>query len=439
MSANTGCRNRRVLAVAAALVLSAGVLAGCTGSTGSSKRASASGTAPSSGSPSAPPGGIAPDTRFTALSASFLTTPAVVTGTDGKTHLAYELLLTNASALPVMVNRIDVQDAANHRALLSLNKARLAADATPLSGRPGDEDSEDPASSAAALRIAPSSTSIVWLDVTVGSAAQAPARLEHRVVGALATPGGEVPFDNLIGTIATVTRPPVVLSPPVQPGTWYMSEGCCSDDTHHRRGLAPINGQLLVPQRYAIDFFKLDAQHRTWVGDPRRPSSYLSYRQPVIAAADGTVVEATDGIPNSTALPNPPKPPPIQQTVGNHVIEQITPGVYVLYAHFDPGSVKVHAGQHVKRGELLGLIGTSGNSTTPHLHFQILDTPTFFPTDSKPWVFDRFTLIGSITKRLWDDNLGLQPTGVLPFAPASAPGERHDQLPLDRTVVQFTN
>ena len=78
-------------------------------------------------------------------------------------------------------------------------------------------------------------------------------------------------------------------------------------------------------------------------------------------------------------LPNPPKPPPIDQTVGNHVTVRIGAGLYVLYAHFDPGSVQVHIGEKVSRGQLLGLIGTSGNSTTPHLHFQIMTTFGVFP------------------------------------------------------------
>jgi murein DD-endopeptidase MepM/ murein hydrolase activator NlpD len=202
--------------------------------------------------------------------------------------------------------------------------------------------------------------------------------------------------------------------------------------------LAPINGQLMVPQRFAIDFYKLDDQYRTWVGNPKKLDSYLTYRQPIIAAAAGTVVRAEDGLPNSTAVPKPPPIPPITQTVGNHVIVEIAPGTYVLYAHMDPGSVKVRVGQKVEKGQELGLIGTSGNSTTPHLHFQLLSTPTFFPSNSLPYVFDQFDLQGWITERLWDDNLGLTPTGKLPFKADPAPGPHQNELPLDRTVVQFT-
>jgi hypothetical protein len=241
----------------------------------------------------------------------------------------------------------------------------------------------------------------------------------------------------VVGRTDTATGGPVVLGPPVPDGTWYMSEGCCADDTHHRRGIGPLNGDLLVMHRFAIDFYKLDDQHRSWVGDPSKLESYLTYRVPILAAAAGTVVAAQDGFANSTAIPHPPKPPMIGETVGNHVIVQIAEGVYVLYAHMDPGSVAVRVGDKVTRGQQLGLIGTSGNSTTPHLHFQILTTPTYFPSDSKPWAFDQFTLLGRITARLWDDNMALEPTGVLPFAAASPAGPRTNSLPLDRDVVQF--
>jgi murein DD-endopeptidase MepM/ murein hydrolase activator NlpD len=97
----------------------------------------------------------------------------------------------------------------------------------------------------------------------------------------------------------------------------------------------------------------------------------------------------------------------------------------------------VRIGQQVAAGEQIGLIGTSGNSTTPHLHFQTLSTPTFFPADSLPWVFDRFELLGRVPERIWDDDLGRRPTGELPFTPAQPAGGRQGELPLDRTVVRL--
>jgi hypothetical protein len=92
-----------------------------------------------------------------------------------------------------------------------------------------------------------------------------------------------------------------VIGPPVGRGIWVADEGCCTNPTHHRRALPAFNGELLAVNRFAIDWVLVDSQHRAWIGDPTQLSSYLSYRQPLIAAASGTVVGTHDGVPN-----NPP-------------------------------------------------------------------------------------------------------------------------------------
>ena len=376
--------------------------------------------------------GLRPGTKFTAVTAATLTVPAPFEGSDNRIHLAYELLLLNPFAVPVRISQVQVLDAATHRVLLNLAGTALKAEFTPV-GSPGGD------SRAGSTTIPPSATWVAWLDATLPARADVPRRLVHRVAGAVILPGGAPPvrFNQVIKPVRTSRHYAPVLSPPVKGGSWYMSEGCCTDNTHHRRGLAPVNAQLMVPQRFAIDFFKVDSQIRAWAGDPAKFPSYFTYRQPVVAAAPGTVVDRQDGLPNNPAVPHPPTPPPIGQTVGNHVTVRIGPGLYVLYAHLDPGSLAVHLGEKVRRGQLLGLVGSSGNSTTPHLHFQIMTTREFFPTNSVPYVFDRFRLLGRVPDRIWDDNLGLQPTGKLPFIPAQPSGLHRDQLPLDRDIVVF--
>ena len=372
-------------------------------------------------------GGVEPGTAFAGLEAQVLTHPQAVLGTDGHRHLAYKLVLTGTTPSALKVTRVQVRDATRHRVLLNLRGRRLTTHLTKLG------DAERPLSGGV---VHGAETAVVWLDVRLPARGRVPARLDHVVTAVVQAEGGKGPtLREVLTPVRTRRRAVPVLGPPIGGGgTWFVSDGCCTNYGHHRFGTISINGVLSVPQRFAIDFFALDALHRSWVGDPSKLTSYLSYGRPAIASADGVVVSAVNKYPENTP-PKAPTPPPIAETTGNNVIVRVAPGIFLLYGHLAPGTVRVHNGQRVSRGDVLGLIGTSGNSSTPHLHFQLLTTPTFFPADSTPFVFDRFDLVGQITRRIWDDDLGLQPTGTLPYAPAPHPGPRRDQMPLDRNVI----
>ncbi|HEX8782537.1 MAG TPA: M23 family metallopeptidase [Steroidobacteraceae bacterium] len=392
--------------------------------------------------PTGPPG-ISPDTQFTRVAGMVLTSPAPVKASDGKVHIAYELLLTNVLRVEVDINTVEVRDAASKQGVFSLTGSELVAHMNPIGEPPGGEQGDPP--------IASSATSIVWLDVAVPSMDAVPEAVDHRVVGTVLVRGQPEPFEAIVTRLSISRQKPLVLGPPVAAGTWLASEGCCTNITHHRNGLAPVNGVLSVPQRFAIDFFLLDDQHRTWIGDRTNIHSYLSFGQPAIAASDGTVVVASDGRDDQPPRPHEPPPLDIADTVGNHVIIKVKQGEiddgdqpgritrYLLYGHLKKGSIAVEVGQRVHRGDQVGLIGNSGFTSTPHLHFQVLTTPTFYPTDSTPYVFDQFDLVGFETKRIWDDNIAGQPNGTIPFAPASEPFERQLVMPLDRDIVTFSS
>jgi hypothetical protein len=352
-----------------------------------------------------------------------------VRATDGRFHIVYELVLTNMTDFAVNIDRVEVRDARTHHLLQSLAARALSSRMNPV-GNPGVKGAQ-------ARLIHSSGSAVVWFDVRVRSRADIPRVLVHSVVATtLPTPGQPATrFRNLVARVSLRSQAPLVLGPPVRGGLWVSDEGCCDLDTHHRRGLLTVDGNMVVPQRFAIDWIKIDRRHRGWVGNPDRLSSYFSYGQPEIAAAAGTIVFARDGIPNSPP-PHDPKPPPLAKLPGNTVTLRVRPGIYLLYAHMKPGSVRVHVGEHVRRGQLLGELGNSGNSATPHLHFQVQTTASFVG-DGLPYVFDRFELLGQITEHFSDANLGLRPNGQLRFAPAHHPGTRRLELPLDRNVVRF--
>ena len=371
------------------------------------------------------------DPQFTGLAASVLTHPEPVRGTDGRFHLAYELVLTNATPLPVEVERVEARDAATHQVLLSLGGDELTSRMNPIGGPPLDV-TPPPTN-----LLAPGGSAVVWLDVRVRKRWDLPSALEHLVVSSTRPVNDRKPqrFPSLVGRVAVQDRQPLEIGAPARGGTWVADEGCCDFDTHHRRGLLVVDGNEVVPQRFAIDWMKLDRHHRAWVGDPHKLSSYVSYGEPLVAVAAGTVVTTHDGNPNNPP-PDNPTPPSAPELPGNRVILRVGPGVYITYAHMKPGSVRVHAGERVSRGQLLGQLGNSGNSATPHLHLQVQVTESFL-SDGLPFVLDRFQLLGQITEPFSDEDLGLRANGELPFAPAGRPGLRRGEMPLSQNVVRF--
>jgi hypothetical protein len=384
---------------------------------------------------------------FAPIVSTVLTTPTPVKGTDGRFHIVYEVVLTNNTPVTFSVESFEVRDARTRGVLANLSGPALAANMGPLAG-PAANDPNDPsnlnpgaglvdqaATPDAATTMASSQTSVVWLDLKVRSAR--PRSLEHFiVVSSRPPPGQQFSFSGLIGRVQTGGAP-VVIGPPVGRGIWVADEGCCTNPTHHRRALPGFNGELLAVNRFAIDWVLVDSRHRAWIGDPTQLSSYLSYRQPLIAAASGRVVGTHDGVAN-----NPPQgvlagSPPINDFAGNWVSIRIAPRRYLLYAHMVPGSVRVRKGQEVRRGQVIGLLGNSGNTSTPHLHFQVSDRPGFAPVDSLPFVFSRFAFLGQITDEFSDETLAERPTGDLAFAPAPPPRLRRQEMPLDRNVLRF--
>ncbi len=125
-------------------------------------------------------------------------------------------------------------------------------------------------------------------------------------------------------------------------------------------------------QRRAADIVMVDAGGESHRGDGKKNSDYLVYGQEVLAVADGSVVTAIDGVPeNEPGGMNPYVAP------GNLVVVKHADALYSAYAHLQPGKLRVKEGAKVKRGQVIGLAGNSGNSSEPHLHFQLQDGPRF--------------------------------------------------------------
>ena len=90
--------------------------------------------------------------------------------------------------------------------------------------------------------------------------------------------------------------------------------------------------------------------------------------QPVYAVADGVVVTAKA----------------LNYSYGNYVIIAHYNGLYTLYAHGQAGSIRVSEGQYVSQGQQIMNVGSTGNSTGPHLHFEVRTSPGLYDNRVNP-------------------------------------------------------
>jgi len=189
----------------------------------------------------------------------------------------------------------------------------------------------------------------------------------------------------------------VEFGPPLRGGPWLASNGP-GNVSGHRRLPIPLNGRVAIPQRFAIDYLKLDSKGREYSGDSLDNRNWFGEGSELIAVADAEVVAVKDGIPEN--VPGIISPPITLETVsGNAVVLAVGGGRYVHYGHLQPGSLRVKVGDQVRRGQTIGRLGNSGNSLRPHLHFQVTDAVASLGGEGVPYVHDKFEWIGKCSTR----------------------------------------
>ncbi len=122
--------------------------------------------------------------------------------------------------------------------------------------------------------------------------------------------------------------------------------------------------------RHALDFMLCDENGETHEGGGFELKNYFGWQKPVLAPADGLVVDL-----HTTIDENQPGKVNLENNWGNSVVIKHGEQLYSQISHLLTGSFRVHLGQYVKKGEILALLGNSGRSPLPHIHFQIQSTP----------------------------------------------------------------
>ena len=353
--------------------------------------------------------------------------PQLVVGSDGRRHLAYELHVTNfyQSTGTLLVAQVSVLADDQPQPLANFTAPQInSLLAHPAAG--GDT---------ARVRLAAGQRRVLFVWLTLPAGAPSPRVLHHQ----LELVDGIRVRQLVDGVRLTIDRtPPLSLAPPLRAGPWLAYEGPGNYYSHHWGSLVAANGQVTIPQRYAIDFFGLDAKkHAVRVARDKlsesTTSDWVGYGADVLAVADGVVRDLRDGEPDHAPLA--PLVPPTDLTVrtllGNFVVLEIAPRVYVHYAHLQPGSVAAKVGDRVRRGAVLGRLGQSGNANAPHLHFQVTTAATFEEAEGLPFVFTTFRRLGSAELGEALDSAAQVALGAAP------PKQCAQQMPLNEDVVEF--
>jgi hypothetical protein len=348
--------------------------------------------------------------------------PVPFRGSDGLVHLVYELWLTNISSGEADVEEVELVGDGAVLLRLDANDVSLRLQPAGLRESSGV--------------VARGTVSLLFLNVTLPVGTEIPKQLSHRIKARYsAAPAGHQEMSESGGTTTPDRQRVVQISAPLR-GDGYISGDSCCDSTRHMRAAMPINGRVYVAQRYAVDWEQLDAGNRIYSGQREKLESYTIFGKPVYAVADGVVAVVVTGLPEQT----PGKYPTnisIEEADGNAIIEDIGDHHFACYAHMQSASIHLKRGDKVKRGQVIGLVGNSGNSVAPHLHFHVMNSELSLASNGLPYEIDAFKVMGKTggTKAFDEAEANGTPLAIDAFSP---PHQIENSLPLDQLMIMLT-
>lgn len=368
-------------------------------------------------------------TEASVITVTIANPPVPVAGEDG-INLAYELELSQFDPATLTLERVDVIDPVTGKTIFTLDNDLLQYLYYPSSVPPPTTgELMNGTNKLIKPRIS------VWFVVGPGSV---PDRLVHRLhFNTTTLDSGEIAIRK--------DRTPVIIGSPMRGGNWVAME-TTSPFTHHFRSQITLGGITRVPQRYAQDWDGVDpVSGNIASGNITIAKNFEGYGKEILAVANGSVVDSREGIPDNDLNFNVP-PFTISALAGNSVIIDIGDGKYACYAHLSPGSLRVKTGDHVTEGQVLGLMGSSGNSDFPHLHFQVSDSPSFLAAEGYPHVYRSFDVVArwNITAMVLQSaaDPDFKPTDMwgrfnTTIEDLPVPVHRENCLPEDYAIVRF--
>ncbi len=374
---------------------------------------------------------MASSDQFTPVIASALTADArPFEGADGRLHLVYELLLTNANATPATLTKIEVVDGAQPSTVLATFGAGDLVRRLRTTGSGAVETAT----------IEFNGSRLFLVDFTLDPGSNLPARLLHHIdlLGGATPgrrPGTPAALSYTVAPIGILRRLPEI-GPPLRGNGWIAVNGCCGEGGAHRSTSMTVNGGLYYAQRFAIDWVRLDGTGRIVHGDPSDVRNYVGYGADILAVADGTVVDVLNNLSDQAPGSMPDQNAiTIDNVDGNHVVLDLGDGVFAFYGHMQKGSVEVAVGDRVRRGQVLGKLGNTGNTSAPHLHFHLMQDRSVLGSNGIPYVYSQIDLAGEVSPAQFAAASEL--SGIWSKGLFRTPSPRHREFPLDLNIINF--
>jgi murein DD-endopeptidase MepM/ murein hydrolase activator NlpD len=163
-------------------------------------------------------------------------------------------------------------------------------------------------------------------------------------------------------------------------GRWKVMAGGDTEELNHHNGCPG--------QQFAFDFVGVDKDGKTHEGAGDENEDYVGFGRKVLAPADGVVTDVIQGVRD-----NAPRSMNPISALGNAVVIRHREHEFSVLAHFMNGTIHVKVGDRVARGDVLGLCGNSGNSSGPHVHYHLQNTPIFQDATGIKCFFDEVDVI----------------------------------------------
>ena len=159
----------------------------------------------------------------------------------------------------------------------------------------------------------------------------------------------------------------------------------------------PYEHRRMHSQEFGFDLVKLDQNMDCIPAEGTENEKFCYYGEEVIAIADGIVVDLFDALSENPTAGELLPEEEMGEILIKHGYKPLAAGNFVViehagnessfYAHLIPNSIKVKIGDNVKQGQVLGLLGNSGSSTAPHLHFQLMQGKDILTARGLPCYF----------------------------------------------------